>query len=163
MIELPERLSQLSPAKRQLLQQRLRRDPSLAEPIAVVGIGCRFPGAPDLDHYWQLISGGNQAISEIPASRWDVEEFYEPSGQVDGKMSTRWGAFLKDVDRFDALFFGIAPREAKKIDPQQRLLLEVAWEALEHAGLAPDKMAVSNSGVFIVICGTDYSKVSTQD
>lgn len=162
MIELSERLSQLPPAKRQLLQQRLRRDPSLAEPVAVVGIGCRFPGAPDLDRYWQLIAGGEEATGEIPASRWDIDAFYDPSGQTDGKMSTRWGAFLEDVDRFDALFFGIAPREAKKIDPQQRLLLEVAWEALEHAGVAPDRLAGSNGGVFIGIGGTDYSKVPTQ-
>lgn len=131
----------------------------VAEPIAIIGMACRFPGAPSLDAYWTMIREGRCAVSEIPESRWDVEAHYDPSGEGIGKMSTRWGAFLEDVDQFDASFFGISPREASHMDPQQRLLLEVAWEALEHAGLSAKSLAGSRTGVFVGIGGTDYAKV----
>ncbi len=133
-----------------------------AEPIAVVGLGCRFPGAPDVHAYWRVIREGIDATSEIPASRWDIAEFFDPTGKSPGKMSTRWGGFLDDVDLFDATFFGISPREAAKIDPQQRLLLEVVWEALEYGGFAPDRLRGSATGVFIGIGGVDYSRIPVQ-
>lgn len=127
------------------------------EPIAIVGIGCRFPGAKDPEAFWQLLRDGVDAITETPADRWDINAFYDPDPDVPGKMNTRWGGFLERVDQFDPHFFGISPREAGRMDPQQRLLLEVAWEALEDAGQAPHRLAGTQTGVFIGIGGIDYS------
>jgi acyl transferase domain-containing protein/acyl-CoA synthetase (AMP-forming)/AMP-acid ligase II/acyl carrier protein len=132
---------------------------SSAEPIAIVGIGCRFPGAPGFEEFWTLLRNGVDAITEIPRDRWDVDALYDPRPGTIGKMSTRWGGFLPGLDRFDPHFFGISPREASAMDPQQRLLLEVAWEALENAGQPPDKLAGSRTGVFVGIGGFDYSNV----
>src|SRR3990172_4158984 len=136
MSELARRVASLSPAKRRLLEERLAGKPQGGEPIALVGMACRFPGAPDLDAYWRVIRDGVDATGEIPPDRWDVDEFYDPDHDTPGKMTSRWGAFVDGVDLFDPQFFGISPREASRMDPQQRLLLEVAWESLEHAGLA---------------------------
>ncbi|MCU0980987.1 MAG: type I polyketide synthase, partial [Pirellulaceae bacterium] len=162
MTELEQRLAGLSPAKRQLLEQRLKGSSQAAEPIAIVGMACRLPGAPDLDAYWRLIRDGIDATSEIPSTRWDVEAFFDPTGEQAGKMSVRWAGLVDDVDKFDPQFFGISPREASRMDPQQRLLLEVAWEALEVAGWAPERMGGTATGVFVGIGGTDYSKIPAQ-
>jgi acyl transferase domain-containing protein len=129
------------------------------EPIAIIGTGCRFPGAHNPEAFWQLLRDEVDAISEVPSDRWDVDAFYDPKPGTPGKMNTRWGGFLSQVDRFDPHFFGIAPREAIYIDPQQRLLLEVAWESLEHAGQVPDQLARSQTGVFIGISSNDYQQV----
>ena len=111
-----------------------------AEPVAVVGIGCRFPGGVvGPEAYWTFLANGGDAISEIPPDRWNADEFYDPDPFAPGRMSSKWGGFLPDVAGFDADFFGISPREAEAMDPQQRVMLEVAWEALEHAGIAPDR------------------------
>ena len=111
-----------------------------AEPVAVVGIGCRFPGGVvGPEDYWAFLANGGDAISEVPADRWDADAFYDPDPFAPGRMTSKWGGFLPDVAGFDADFFGITPREAEAMDPQQRVLLEVAWEALEHAGIAPDR------------------------
>ncbi|MEH1834782.1 MAG: amino acid adenylation domain-containing protein, partial [Nostoc sp.] len=115
------------------------------EEIAIVGMGCRFPKANNPDAFWQLLRNGVDAIAEVPASRWDNYACY--------------GGFLEQVDQFDPQFFGISPREAESMDPQQRLLLEVSWEALEHAGKAPDKLAGSQTGVFFGISNFDYSQL----
>jgi acyl transferase domain-containing protein len=104
------------------------------------------------------LSQAERVIGPIPAGRWNQEAFYDPAGGV-GRTNVSVGGFLEGVDRFDAAFFGIAPREAAKMDPQQRLLLEVTWEALEHAGLAPDQLTGSSTGVFIGIGAADYAKV----
>ncbi len=130
-----------------------------AEPIALIGLGCRFPGAENLQALWRLLREGGDAITEIPADRWDVDELYDPVPGTPGKMSTRWGGFLKNIDFFDPHFFGISPREATVMDPQQRLLLEITWEALESAGQAPEKLAGSKTGVFVGIGGFDYSNL----
>ena len=162
MSELAQRLASLSPAQRQLLEKRLAEKKATAEPIAVVGMSCRFAGARNLAEFWNVISQGIEATGEVPPDRWDVDALYDPTGTESGKMSTRWGGFVDDIDQFDPAFFGIAPREAARMDPQQRLLLEVAWETMENAGLPADRMAGTKTAVFVGIGGTDYSKVPAQ-
>ncbi|MBW4434620.1 MAG: SDR family NAD(P)-dependent oxidoreductase [Pelatocladus maniniholoensis HA4357-MV3] len=132
--------------------------PQTTEPIAIVGIGCRFPGANNPEAFWQLLHEEMDAIQEVPSSRWDITNFYNSKADS-GKMNTRWGGFIEQVDYFDSQFFGISPREAESIDPQQRLLLEVTWEALENAGIAPERLAGSQTGVFVGICNYDYSQL----
>ncbi len=126
------------------------------EPIAIIGIGCRFPGAKDPEAFWQLLRDGVDAITEVPSSRWDIESFYDPTPGAPGKMNTRWGGFLEQVDQFDPQFFGIAPGEVASMDPKQRLLLEVAWEALEDAGQIPERLAGTPTSVFTGIYHFDY-------
>lgn len=121
------------------------------EPIAIIGIGCRFPGGADNpDAFWALLANGVDAICDVPPDRWDLRRFYDPNPDKPGKTYARQGGFLKEpVDRFDAQFFGISPREAAKLDPQQRLLLEVVWEALEDAGRPWEQLSGSETGVYI--------------
>jgi acyl transferase domain-containing protein/SAM-dependent methyltransferase len=134
-----------------------------SEPIAIVGLGCRYPGgANSPDAFWRMLDDGVDAVSEIPADRWDVEALYDPDPEAPGKMSTKWGGFLDAVDTFDPDFFGISPREAMSLDPQQRLLLEVSWEALEHGGIAADSLFGSLTGVFVGIGSFDYSQIQMQ-
>jgi len=160
MSDLAQRLAGLSPAQRELLEKRLAQPArAAAEPIAIIGMACRFPGAPDLDAYWRVIDEGVNAVCEVPEERWSDAEFYDPTGETPGKMSVRWAALIEGHDQFDPQFFGITPREAARMDPQQRLLLEVAWEAMENAGRPADQMAGTKTGVFVGIGGTDYSKV----
>jgi myxalamid-type polyketide synthase MxaB len=127
------------------------------ELIAIVGIGCRFPGADHPEAFWQLLRDGVDAITEVPPSRWNVDQFYHPDPRQPGRTNTRWGGFLQQVDRFDPQFFGIAPREALSMDPQQRLMLETAWEAFEDAGQIPEQLAGTQTGVFVGIGTHDYS------
>lgn len=134
-------------------------DRARTEPIAIVGMSCRFPGASDPAAFWQLLSEGVDAVTEVPGDRWNVEAFYDPDPEVPGKMYTRWGGFLAQVDQFDAGFFGISPREAIKLDPQQRILLEVSWEALETAGLSPEHPHTTQTGVFVGITTNDYARL----
>ena len=162
MIDLTTQVADLTPAQRELLAKRLAQNPQAAEPIAIVGMGCRFAGANNLEQFWQILRDGVDATGEIPKSRWDADEYYDENFDAPGKMATRWGGFVDGVDEFDPQFFGITPREAQGIDPQQRLLLEVAWESLEHAGLSPERMRGSATGVFIGIGATDYAKVAAQ-
>src|SRR4028119_1176162 len=130
------------------------------EPIAIIGMGCRFPGgANDPESFWQLLRDGVDAIQEVPSDRWDLNTYYDSNPETPGKIYTRRGGFLERVDEFDASFFGLAPREAAIADPQQRLLLEVSWEALENAGQAPDKLTGSSSGVFVGINSDDYKQL----
>ena len=148
MSDLFDRLAQLSPEKRALLARRLAETGTpvtgVPEPIAVIGLGCRFPGGADSpDAFWQLLERGVDAISEVPADRWSVDELFDANPAAAGKVASRWGGFLHGVDRFDPYFFGIAPREAARMDPQQRLWLEVAWEAFEDAGLTMQALAGS--------------------
>jgi acyl transferase domain-containing protein/acyl carrier protein len=141
--------------------ETLERD--RAEPIAIIGVGCRFPGgATGPDAFWDLLRDGRDAIGEMPADRWDLDAFYDADPDAPGKMYVREAGFIADVDRFDPQFFGILPREAPSMDPQQRLVLEVAWEALEHAGQSPERLAGSPTGVFVGITGSDYMQLSAR-
>src|SRR5205085_3957553 len=98
------------------------------EPVAIVGMGLRFPGgADDPDAIWALLAEGRDAVVEVPPDRWDVDAWYDPDPDAPGRIASRWGGFLREVDRFEPTFFGISPREATRMDPQQRLLLECAW------------------------------------
>ncbi|HEU4577828.1 MAG TPA: SDR family NAD(P)-dependent oxidoreductase [Polyangiaceae bacterium] len=147
----------LQEARRQLEQERGRR----TEPIAIVGIGCRLPGgADDPEGFWRLLRDGIDATSDVPADRWHADDYYDSDPEAPGKAYTRRGAFLKRVDGFDADFFGISPREALGMDPQQRMLLEVTWEALEDAGIAPDQLRGSATGVWVGLCVDDYARRS---
>lgn len=162
--EVPDRdaLADLSADElRALVQQQSARLAALedarAEPIAIVGMACRFPGsANDADAFWALQRDGVDAISPTPATRWDVDEYYDPDRSAPGKLDVREGGWIDDVQHFDARFFGISPREATQLDPQQRVLLEVVWESLEHAGLSPDALAGSPTGVFLGTRGAEY-------
>ncbi len=160
-----EQSPELSPLKRALLaleQMQARLDAAeraKRAPIAIIGMGCRFPGADSIAEFWQLLHDGIEAVGEIPADRWDIDAYYDPNPNAPGKMSSRRGGFLRSVDQFDPQFFGIAPREALSMDPQQRLLLEVAWEALEHAAIAPDSLAGSRTGVFVGVTTGDYAQI----
>ncbi|XUL85489.1 type I polyketide synthase [Streptomyces galilaeus] len=133
------------------------------EPVAIIGIGCRLPGGADgPDEFWRLLSDGRDAVTEVPADRWKADDFFDEDPTVPGKTTTRWGGFLRDVDRFDAAFFGISPREAARMDPQQRLLAEVSWDALEDAGIVPERLAGSATGVFVGIATNDYGHLQFQ-
>ncbi len=132
------------------------------EPIAVIGIGCRFPGGANSPAaFWQLLREGRDAITPIPADRWRLDKFYDPEPGTPGRTAARYGGFLEQVDAFDAHFFGISAREAAHMDPQQRLLLEVAWEALEDGGQVLEQLAGGDTGVFIGVSGWDYSQLQT--
>ena len=134
------------------------------EPIAIVGMACRFPGGADSpEAFWDLLSNGVDAISEVPKDRWDADRFYDPDPATPGKMSTRYGGFLDRVDEFDAQFFGLAPREAVRMDPQHRLILEVSWEALENAGQSMDRLAATETGVFVGLTTNDYWWLQVSD
>jgi len=161
--DLSLRLAGLSPAKRALLEIEMEKRREALEPVAIVGIGCRFPGASGPAAFWSLLRDGVDAISEIPADRWDAAALYDPDPGRLGKMSTRWGGFLERVDAFDAAFFGVSPREAVQMDPQQRLLLEVAWEALEDAGLVPERLQGTRTGVFVGVMTNDYARLVPSD
>ncbi len=127
------------------------------EPIAIVGMGCRFPGgANDPEAFWQLLADGVDAVALVPPDRWDQEAWYDADPARPGKTAARWGSFLERVDGFDADFFGITPREAQRMDPQQRLLLEVAWEALEDAGLRLEALRQGLTGVYVGAYNSDY-------
>lgn len=129
------------------------------EPIAIIGLACRLPGAVSPQAFWQQLHGGVDAIRPVPAERWNVDACFDARPGTPGKMYTRDGGFLDNVDRFDAAFFRISPREAISLDPQQRLLLEVAWEAFERAGLTLHDLAASQTGVFVGITTNDYAQL----
>jgi acyl transferase domain-containing protein/acyl carrier protein len=151
-------LDHLAPAADEAPDSRSAAPPVQAdEPIAIVGVACRFPGGSNTpEDFWELLANGVDAVTEIPGDRWNVNHYYDPDPEAPGKMLTRHGAFIDNVRDFDAGFFGISPREATHMDPQQRLLLEVSWEALERAG--QETVSDSNTGVWLGICSSDYSR-----
>lgn len=163
MTSLAERAAQMSPKAREALARELVRagtafPTDVAEPVAVIGLGCRLPGSvTGPESFWQLLIEGRDAVGEVPADRWDADAFYDPDPHASGKMTTKWGGFVDDVAGFDADFFGITPREAQAMDPQQRILLEVAWEALEHACLPPDSLSGTRTAAVMGLSAWDYT------
>jgi acyl transferase domain-containing protein/NADPH:quinone reductase-like Zn-dependent oxidoreductase len=154
----------LSPLKRAFLalEQAHARIAALEDaaraPIAIIGLGCRVPGADDPAAFWRLLQEGRDLVGPVPADRWDGDALFDANPDTPGRIAAREAGFLRaPVGEFDPAFFGIAPREAQGMDPQQRLLLEVAWEALEHAGQAPDRLERSSTGVYIGAAGHDYA------
>ena len=136
---------------------------AVLEPIAIVGLSCRFPQASDPAAYWRLLASGVDAIAEVPRDRWNLAELFDADPAVPGKMNTRWGGFLDQVDRFDAQAFGISPREAAQMDPQQRLILELCSEALDDAGVQADRLRGTATGVFIGAMWSDYARLVAGD
>jgi acyl transferase domain-containing protein/NADPH:quinone reductase-like Zn-dependent oxidoreductase/SAM-dependent methyltransferase/acyl carrier protein len=146
---------------RQMRAQLQSTEAAQTEAIAVIGIGCRFPGGvASPASFWQLLSNGVDAITEVPLDRWDLSQYYDPTPAAPGKIYSRYGGFVEHLQTFDAPFFGISHREALSLDPQQRLLLEVTWEALEHAGIVPeaDSKTGCKTGVFVGMSSNDYSQ-----
>ncbi len=170
MDQLAERLKNMTPLQRAVFalketQARLEAlERAKSEPIAIVGMACRFPGgANDPASYWRLLGAGVDAIGPIPPDRWNAEDFYDPDPAAPGKTCTRCGGFLERIDEFDNHFFAISDREAARIDPQHRILLELGWEALEDAGLPPCKLRGANIGVFMGISLSDYGMMLSSD
>ncbi len=155
-----------SPIKRALraindLQAKLSAmENAKTEPVAVIGMGCRFPGGADNPAlFWKLLKNGEDATTDLPGDRWNIDEYYDSDPDAPGKMYMRRGGFLGSIDRFDATFFGISPREAVCMDPQHRLVLEVSWEALEYAGIATAGLNGSRTGVFVGIGQNGYARL----
>ncbi|MBM3854237.1 MAG: polyketide synthase, partial [Verrucomicrobia bacterium] len=155
----------LSPLKQALLaieelQTRLRAsEQKEREPVAIIGLACRFPGGADNPAaFWRLLADGVDAVTEVPASRWNVDDFYDAGAPRPGKTCARHGGFLRDVEHFDPASFGISPREAASMDPQHRVLLEVARDALAASGQLRDRLSGSPTGVFIGITTVEHGE-----
>src|SRR5262245_24200165 len=138
----------------------ITRSSQSTDGIAIIGIGCSFPGGVDSPtSLWRFLSQGGDAVVEIPSDRWNVAAVYDPQPGTAGKTASRRAGLLHDVAGFDAGFFGISPREAAVMDPQQRLLLEVAWRALEDAGIPAENLAGTSTGVYVGISHSDYNAI----
>ncbi|SBS75589.1 Phthioceranic/hydroxyphthioceranic acid synthase [uncultured Mycobacterium sp.] len=135
---------------------------SATVPVAVIGMACRLPGGiTSPEQLWDALVRGDDLVTEVPRDRWDNDEYYDPDAGVPGRTTSKWGAFIDDVTGFDPEFFGLSEREAAALDPQHRLLLETSWEAMEHAGLPPEEVQDSLTGVFTGLTHYDYQMVST--
>ena len=128
------------------------------EPIAIVGMACRFPGADNLQAFWRLLCEGGNGITKVPVSRWNVETYYAEDPAAPGKTISQRGGFVSDVEGFDWRAFRISPREAKYMDPQHRLALEVAWEALEDAGIPIEAIAGTNIAIVSIVLDREYDE-----
>ena len=133
------------------------------EPIAIIGLGCRFPGAKTPQEFWQLLCEGRSAVGRIPESRWAIDQLYDADPTITGPLASCWGGFLDNIDQFDWRALRLSPREVKYMDPQHRLLLEVAWEALEDAGLPLETVARTSTAVFQGVSSNDYFRLQTRD
>ncbi|QDU91226.1 Erythronolide synthase, modules 3 and 4 [Pirellulimonas nuda] len=158
----PETLAGIAAALKDARSRLRQARDAQHEPLAVVGIGCRFPGAADLDAYWRLLSEGRSGLSDVPADRWGHAELAATAAKQPGKIASSRGGFLDGVDQFDAGFFGLSSREAASLDPQHRVFFETAWTALEDAGLETSRLRGSRTGVFLGICSNDYLHLLTQ-
>ncbi|MEM7532862.1 MAG: beta-ketoacyl synthase N-terminal-like domain-containing protein, partial [Chloroflexota bacterium] len=138
------------------LEAKLKSTEQQSDPIAIVGLSGRYPGGANLDDFWQTLYHGVDATGEHPTDRWDIAPYYDPTPGTPGKIYIERGAYVANIDQFDARFFGISPREADNMDPQQRLVLEVSWETLEHANLPPDRLKNSRTGVYVGVSNGDY-------
>lgn len=157
-----EYLARLREAITALKEVRSERDALLrarTEPVAVIGVACRFGGASTPEAFFQMLAEGVDAVGEVPAERWTIDAQDEASLDATTLRALRWGSFVNGVDLFDASFFGISPREAMGLDPQQRMLLEVTWEALERAGQVSEQLAGSQTGVFVGVSSRDYTEI----
>lgn len=158
-----DRITAMSAEQRGALTEQFDKASRLAgaEPIAVIGLGCRLPGGiSGPEQYWEFLDAGRDGVTVVPPERWDADAYYDTDPMAPGKMPTKWGAFISDVTGFDADFFGISPREAVAMDPQQRVALEVAWEALENAGLAPDKLGETRTAVMLGVYYNEYQSIA---
>lgn len=141
------------------LQEKLKRYEAAAhEPIAIIGLGCRFPGGEDPEAFWHMLDNGTDAISKVPTDRWDADAFHDPQPGTPAKSIANEAGFIASPQTFDAAFFGLSPREAATLDPQQRLLLEVSWEAMEQGSIVPANWQGKSVGVYVGISGHDYSQ-----
>ena len=149
---------------KETVYEQVKVDRAKDEKIAIVGMGCRFPGgANSIEQFWELLSGGKDGISDVPKDRWDVEKYYDQDRQAPGKACNKKGGYLDcGIDEFDARFFNISPKEANALDPQQRILLEVTWEAFENANMNIEQYNGSNTGVYVGICNNEYYLSQTQ-
>lgn len=134
----------------------------MEQPAAIVGMGCRLPGAPDLNGFWNLLREERHGIREVPEGRWDPDQFYDEDRRAPGKAVTKTAGFIEGIADFDWRAFGISPREARRMDPQHRLLLESAWEAIEDAGIPFETLAGSRTGVFMALQFKDYFRKQTR-
>src|SRR5262245_12243791 len=147
-----------------VVPETARIEPGLAdEPLAIVGMACRFPKAPNLEAFWRVLAEGVDATDDVPGERWDADAFYHQDRDAPGKAVSRRAALLQHVDCFDPLAFGISPREAHELDPAQRLALELSWEALEHAGIPPLSLRDSATGVFFGSMWRDWADLTSGD
>jgi acyl transferase domain-containing protein/NADPH:quinone reductase-like Zn-dependent oxidoreductase/acyl carrier protein len=138
--------------------------PTSETSVAIIGIGCRFPGGIDsADALWRALTEGRDLVTEVPPDRWDADAIYDPEPGVPGKVASRWGGFIDDVRGFEPAFFGLTEHEAERMDPQSRLLLETACEALEHAGLRPHGLSGSATGVFAGRTHDHYLTLTDRD
>lgn len=160
-------LAGVSALKIALMAQKVRSQSEAvlrADPIAIIGMGCRFPGGVDSpEAFWQLLADGVDAVRPVPADRWDADALYDADPSAPGKAATKWGGFLDRIDGFDAAYFNILPREAERMDPQQRLFLEVAMESLDDAGLTREKLRGSRTGAFVASYHNDYQLLEYRD
>lgn len=130
----------------------------LNEPIAIISMACRLAGnISSPEDYWKVLNEGKNVIEEFPTERWDTKQLYDSDPDALGKTYCKEGGFLRNIDKFDTAFFGISPREAQTMDPQQRMALELAWEALERAGILPQTLSSTMTGVYIGSIGSDYN------
>ena len=144
---------------------RIRKSPTNreVEGIAVIGMACRFPGARDYEEFWRNLEEGVNSIIEIPKDRWDWRDYFGDPQIEPNKTNSKWGGFIEDIDKFDAAFFRISPKEAQCMDPQQRLILELSWSCLEDAGYIPSSLEGRNIGVFVGCCNYDYKELQERN
>lgn len=155
-----DQLARQHAALKKARQQIQSLSAQLHQPVAIVGLGCSLPGAASPEQLWQLLLAGGEAIRDVPPERWDIDAYYAPEPATPGKTYARSAGYLSDIDRFDARFFAVSPREAQQMDPQQRLLLEVSYHALEHAQIPADSLHGEPVGVFVGISSGEYAVLS---